>query len=146
MIITIGSDHRGFELKSQILNKFKHSKIEWLDVGCFDSSRCDYPVFAYMVTENIIKKQAHFGILICGSGVGMSIAANRSKGIYAALCWNSKVAIAAYADDSANILVLSSDFVSIEENLSIVESMINSWKNNTFKGGRYKTRLEMIDQ
>jgi ribose 5-phosphate isomerase B len=93
-----------------------------------------------------LKKESDFGILICGSGVGMSIAANRFKKIYAALCWNSEVAEASYADDGANVLVLSSDFLSIQENMAIVVSMINSWKSNTFKGGRYKERLEMIDK
>ena len=146
MIISIGSDHRGFELKNKILDKFKDSSIKLIDLGCFEPIRCDYPIFARKVAQSILKKESDFGILICGSGVGMSIAANRFKKIYAALCWNSEVAEASYADDGANVLVLSSDFLSIQENMAIVVSMINSWKSNTFKGGRYKERLEMIDK
>jgi len=143
MKISIGSDHKGFELKNLIIKTF--SKESWLDAGCLSLERCDYPIFAKKVVESILFKKAEFGILICGSGIGMSIAANRFKYIYAGLCLTSQMAMVARADDNLNILVLSSDFVSKDDNLKIVESMLKAWSTNVFKGGRYKERLDMLD-
>jgi len=139
MKIAIGSDHRGFEHKSLIIQKI--NTISWIDVGCFSAERCDYPVFAKLIVNKIIKKEADLGILLCGSGIGMAITANRFAGIYAGLCWNSKVARAAKEDDNINILVLPSDYISHQESLEI----INTWLNTQFKGGRYQARLDMID-
>jgi len=139
MKIAIGSDHRGFEHKGFIIQKIK--SISWIDVGCFSSDRCDYPIFAQLVSSAILKKEADFGILLCGTGIGMAIAANRFTRIYAGLCWNSEIARLAKEHDNINVLVLPSDFVSPDESIEI----INNWLHTEFKAGRYQKRLDMID-
>lgn len=139
MKISIGSDHKGIELKSKIIQNFKD--IDWLDVGTNDFNRTDYPIYAKRVVQNIISNRSEFGILICGSGVGMSIAANRTKKIYAALCWNPQVASAARCDDMANVLVLPADYITLE----LAVDIIKAWLDARFKGGHYKARLDMTD-
>ena len=102
MEITIGSDHRGYEFKQEIQRLF--TDVEWIDVGTQDSlARVDYPEFAQKACELVLSGEAKQGILICGSGVGMSIAANRYKKIYGALCWNETVARVAREHDCANV-------------------------------------------
>lgn len=140
MKITIGSDHKGFELKSKIIKHF--SNISWNDVGTSSDQRTDYPVFAKKVCSDILSQNADLGILVCGSGVGMSIAANRFKKIYAALCWNKDVARFARQDDNANVLILPSEFV--DDDLAFL--IIESWLNSEFKGNEYAKRLELIDE
>jgi ribose 5-phosphate isomerase B len=140
MKISIGADHRGFALKTNIVEHGEEH--EWLDVGTYSEQRTDYPIFARRVCEDILSDNAGCGIILCGSGVGASIAANRFKGIYAALCWNVDIARLAKEDDNANVLVLPSDFVNAELALSIIDV----WLNSEFKGGMYQRRLEMIDE
>ncbi len=164
MKISIGADHRGFELKHLIIEHFgcachpgplsprtlsrggvhpiASMCCEFLDVGTFTADRTDYPLYAKKVCADVLAGHAEAGILICGSGVGMSIAANRYKRIYAALCWSVEVARHAKAYDGANILVLPSDFVEPE----IAFQMIAVWLETPFDGGRYEQRLCMIDE
>lgn len=141
MKISIGSDHRGYDLKSFIIQSFK--EIGWLDVGTDlgASTRVNYPMFAHKVCKNILENKSELGILICGSGIGISIAANRFKKIYAGLCWNKEVARLAKEDDNINILVLPADFV---DNDQVIE-IINTWLSSNFKSGIYKERLDSID-
>ncbi|MCF7800256.1 RpiB/LacA/LacB family sugar-phosphate isomerase [Candidatus Babeliales bacterium] len=141
MKISIGSDHRGFELKSKIIENFK--KIEWLDVGTDlgANQRVNYPMFAQKVCKNILEKKSEQGILICGSGIGIAIAANRFKKIYAGLCWDKEVAKAAKEHDNINVLVLPADFVNNNQAIEI----INAWLSSEFKFGIYKERLDSID-
>jgi len=155
MKIIIGSDHRGYQLKEDIKNYFatcpkdllgQDDFVKWNDIGSFSKERSDYPVFAKQLCSLILQKQAEFGILICGSGIGMSIAANRHKGIYAALCWQEALANVARIDDGANVLVLSSDFISKEDNIKIVIAMIQMWLKNDSLKERYQKRLEMLDK
>lgn len=140
MKISIGADHRGFQLKANIIDHF--DQYEWLDVGTYSQDRTDYPIYAKRVCSDITKGDADRGILLCGSGVGICIAANRCKGIYAALCWNSKIAAMAVEDDGANVLVLPADFISQDQAFSIIET----WLKAEFKGGVYQRRLEMMDE
>ena len=152
MKISIGCDHRGFELKSKIIDAFSctaegegtSEDIVWDDMGCSTSQHCDYPVYANKVTQSIINGSSELGVLICGSGIGMSIAANRHKYIYAGLCFSPEMAKAAIEHDNLNILVLSSDF--IENNLDIVTSALDAWGQGLFKGGCYQERLDMIEK
>ena len=144
MKIAIGADHRGFLFK-EMLKKNKsiaRYDIEWVDFGAGDNQRSDYPLFVTPVCKALQAGQAQKGILICGSGVGMSIAANRFAGIYAALVWNEDVARVSCEDDNANILVLPSDFISADNVVPIVAA----WLSATFKNGHYQKRLTMIDQ
>ena len=139
MKISIGADHRGFQLKSEIIKHF--SGYSWLDVGTNSSERIDYPIPARDLCHNIIEKKSELGILICGSGIGVTIAANRFKRIYAGLCWNEDVARVAKQDDGINVLVLPADFLSSQQAFSI----ITTWLTTEFKGGVYQQRLHMID-
>ena len=151
MMISIGSDHKGFKLKKKIIESFK--EYNWIDVGTDNDDRTDYPIFAKKVCSALLKKDsketlssetfnvADCGVLICGSGIGMSIAANRFQGIYAGLCWNETVVKQAKEHDGINVLVLPADFVSDDEAVSILKV----WLNSKFKGGRYFERLKMVD-
>ncbi len=140
MKISIGADHRGYALKQAIVEHLHNIDVH--DVGAYSAERSDYPEFAAAVAEDILKQRADAGILLCGSGVGMAIAANRVKGIYAGLCWNPAVAIAAKEDDGINVLVLPADFLRTAEALIIVDA----WLAASFKGGRYQYRLSTLDQ
>jgi ribose 5-phosphate isomerase B len=139
MKITIGSDHRGYKLKEVIKSSFD---LSWIDVGTDSEDRVDYPRFAHEVSKRVLNGEADRGILICGSGVGMSIAANRHNGIYAALCWSPTVARCAREHDNANILVLPADFVSDDA----AREIVRSWLQADFSGGRYQERLEQVDR
>ncbi len=140
MKISIGADHRGYVLKGEIIKYFDEQ--QFFDVGAFDDKRSDYPIFAQRVCTQVIKGYTQAGILICGSGIGMSIAANRYKKIYAALCWSPEVARCARAHDNANVLILPADFVSFVSAIDIV----SSWIKAPFEGGGYAERLVAVDQ
>lgn len=139
MKIFIGADHRGVALKAQLIEHF--TELEFVDQGAFSDKRTDYPYYAQLVCKAVQKTPESRGILICGSGVGMSIAANRFCGIYAALCWSVDVAQAAAAHDRANVLVLSAEFVSRSDNQEIVAV----WLATPFLGGVYENRLVSIE-
>ncbi len=141
MKIAIGADHKGFVLKQTLMKQF--SNIKWIDVGTNNGEdRVDYPVYTKKVCDLIVQKDVAQGVLICGSGVGMSIAANRFASVYAALCWNDDVARCAREDDKANVLVLPAQFISPEKAVAIV----TVWQEAVFKGGRYQARLDLLDQ
>ncbi|MBA3751783.1 RpiB/LacA/LacB family sugar-phosphate isomerase [Candidatus Dependentiae bacterium] len=137
--IAIGSDHRGFQLKSYLLNE--NLSCEWLDCGTFSSERTDYPLFVLPVISALHAGTVDGGILICGTGVGMAIAANRHKGIYAGLVWNEEIARLAKEDDNINVLVLPADYMSDQTAVAC----ISSWISAVFKKGRYQERLSLID-
>jgi len=141
--IVIGADHRGFELKKFLLEQHTigSQEIQWIDVGTKSSERTDFPLYAVEAVKKILAHEAELGILICASGVGMSIAANRFKHIYAALVWNERVAGHARAHDNANVLVLPADYVSTAQ----APAIIAAWLNAKFLGGRYANRLCDLD-
>jgi ribose 5-phosphate isomerase B len=143
MKIIIGSDHRGFHKKLLLQEVKEHQgePIEWLDAGCFTAERCDYPPIAEAVAQAVLEKRADVGVLLCGSGAGVSIVANRFPGIYAALVWNQTTARLSKEDDNANVIALPADFISSEEAVDI----LHAWLGAAFKGGRYAKRLLMID-
>ncbi len=138
--IVIGADHRGFDLKQAIIEKF--TEYEWIDIGANSKDRSDYPIYAKTLCAKVLKNEADCGILICGSGIGMSIAANRLPGIYAGICWNEVVAKLAKEDDGVNVLVLPADLVLFEDAFLIFKA----WLDARFKEGRHKERLLMIDK
>lgn len=142
-IIAIGADHRGYRYKISLMNRFKMEghTIEWIDVGTYDDTRTDYPEFAKSVCEKIEQGEAQCGILICGTGAGMAIVANRYKGIYAAVVWNDQIAQQSKEYDNVNVLVIPADFVTEEE----AHGMVHAWLNASFKEGRYQKRISMID-
>lgn len=144
MRIAIGADHRGFSGKEYIKQNvvvIKSDQITWLDVGTFQADRVDYPIFARQVCEAIRGGQADCGVLLCGTGIGMAIVANRFSKIYAGVAWNREIAGASKRDDNCNVLVLPSDFVLREE----ASEIVRTWLGATFQGGRYQQRIAMID-
>ncbi len=144
MIIAIGADHRGFELKEEIKKRLylADTPIKWDDVGAFDAVRSDYPIFAQAVVHELLHKKADVGILLCGSGAGMAIAANRFAHIYAGLAWNVETAISAKEDDNVNVLIIPSDYVDAQTALQ----MIQKWLTAQFKEERYRQRIDQIDK
>jgi len=143
MNIAIGADHRGFTCKAYIKQYVVggDDPIAWIDVGAPDEERSDYPVFAESVCRSILQGEAKKGVLICGSGIGMAIVANRFPSIYAGVAWNEDVGRLSKEHDNTNVLVIPSDFVSHEQAAAI----INAWLTAEFKGGRYQERLDMIN-
>ena len=139
--IYIASDHAGLALKESLKNRFQD--IAWVDLGPFDDQRVDYPDFAKHLTLKV--SQSDFktlGVLICGSGQGMAIAANKQEGIRAALCWNEEVAKLAREHNDANVLCLSSRLVDTETNFLIFQTFLNT----KFEGGRHLERVKKIEK
>lgn len=141
--IAIGADHHGFALKESLKEVvgIGDCMITWIDVGATSDDRSDYPVFAIRAIEAMKFGDADLAVLMCGSGAGMAIAANRYHGIYAALAWNVQTARLAREDDNANILVLPSDYITPE----LAHEMVTEWLLAQFKQGRYAERLAIID-
>lgn len=142
--IAIGADHRGFHLKEYLctVSEFGGHTITWQNVGTYTDERTDYPIYAHKVVGLMLQREVQLGVLICGSGIGESIAANRFRGIYAGLVWNEKVAHFAKAHDNVNLLILPADYISNGE----AEACITAWLSAEFLKGRYQERLTMIDE
>ena len=115
MKITIGSDHAGFELKEVLVSYLKTKNVEVVDKGCYSLERADYPDAAHAVATAVTSKEVNFGILMCGSGNGINMSANKHSGIRAALCWNSEISALARQHNDANILTLPARYISVEE-------------------------------
>jgi ribose 5-phosphate isomerase B len=142
MKIVIASDHAGFDLKSLIIKKFK-SQYQITDLGCSNSqTSVDYPDFANELAKVIIKKEVGFGILICGSGIGISIAANRFKKIRAALCHNTQTAQLSRQHNDANVLCLGARIVDNSIALDIVKEFLCT----KFEGGRHTKRVKKLSK
>ncbi|MBN2363688.1 ribose 5-phosphate isomerase B [candidate division WOR-3 bacterium] len=141
MTISIGSDHRGYLLKKTLTRYLSEKDIEVSDEGSHSPESADYPVFASAVGLKVTEKKADFGILVCGSGIGMSVAANRIKGVRAALCTSKEQILSSRRHNDANVLVLASDLTT--EYLAI--SWVDAWLNEKFEGGRHQKRIQQID-
>lgn len=141
-MIAIGADHGGYKLKAEIIKYFEENNIEYNDFGTYSEERTDYPIYAKKVAESVKNGESENGILICRSGYGMTVVANKFKGIRAASVTNEKFAIAAKADDDINLITLSGDSMQVEEAIKIIEA----WLSTEFKGGRYKERLDMLEE
>ncbi len=139
MKIVIGTDHRGFAHKQYILQHM--TKYNWLDIGAFDAQRSDFPVFVEKACSSILSGQTQLGVLLCGSGVGMSIMTNRFAHIYAALVWNEQVAAKSKEHNNANIIILPADYISEQQSIPIIQA----WLDATALNDRYKKRIAMID-
>ena len=141
MRISIGSDHAGFSMKEEVKNYLISLKYEVLDAGCYSDERADYPDYAHIVAKEVLDQKSDFGILLCGSGNGITMSANKHKGIRAALCWNSEIAALARQHNNANILSLPARYISFEEAIKCV----NIFLSEKFEGGRHQGRIEKID-
>lgn len=138
--IVIGSDHGGFRLKEKLKAFLEKKGFRIEDVGCFNQESCDYPEYAYTVAKRISEGEFKRGILICKSGIGNSIAANKVKGIRAALCYNLQAVRLSRRHNDANLLVLGSLFV----NGPLAKRMAGIWLKTEFEGGRHQRRLDKI--
>ncbi len=143
--ISIGSDHAGFEIKeiikSYLQNQTDH-KIDLNDFGCYSEDRVDYPDFAHLVAGQISENKSDLGILVCGSGNGISMAANKWSGIRCALCWNPKISKMARLHNDANILSLPGRYISEEDAIECVKEFLNT----SFEGGRHSERIQKISK
>ncbi|HMK37277.1 MAG TPA: ribose 5-phosphate isomerase B [Desulfomonilaceae bacterium] len=139
--VLIGSDHAGFGLKAFLKEKMRREGIDVLDVGCENEDSCDYPLFARKLCEDILKGAASRGILICGTGLGMSMAANRFPGIRAALCTVEFHARMSRAHNDSNVLVIGGRVTGSELALAILKT----WLDTPFEGGRHQRRIDLMD-
>ena len=141
MIISAGADHGGFELKDKLVALLRKEGYEVIDNGTNSPDSVDYPDFAQAVAHDILEKRADFGLLVCGSGIGISIAANRFKGIRAALVTNPDYARLSRQHNNANIIALGGRFTSYED----AEKWLKIFLSTPFEGGRHERRIEKID-
>ena len=139
-MIYIGSDHAGFELKEKIIEHLKKNNVDFVDVGCYNIQSVDYPDIARKVCENILPGKGEKGILVCGTGIGISIAANKFKGIRAALCCDIYSTKYARLHNDANILCLGGRVIETELAFEITDTFLNT----DFEGGRHTERLNKI--
>ncbi len=137
--LPIASDHAGFELKQE-LTKYLSEKFAVVDFGCESCDSIDYPDYGFALAEAVAKKKYLRGVLLCGSGVGMSIVANKVDGIRAALCHCVEFARLSRQHNDANILVLPARFVSLD----LAKEIVDVWLATQFEGGRHQKRLEKI--
>ena len=140
MIIAIGNDHAGVEFKNAIIEFFKDKNIEIKNFGTDNENSVDYPDHIHPVAEFISSKPNSYGIIICGSGNGAAMTANKHKNIRAALCWNEDLAKLSRQHNDANILSIPSRFVSLAETLKMISIFIST----SFEGGRHKNRINKI--
>lgn len=138
--IIIGSDHGGFELKEQLKQTLADLDFDVTDAGCFSSDSVHYPEIAQKVAGKISTDQFSRGILICGTGIGMSVAANRFPKVRAALCHDYLTAKLAREHNNSNILVMGGRVLGIETAKNILEA----WLKTDFEGGRHLTRVNML--
>ena len=143
MKIFIGADHRGFELKNKIKHILSKQGREVVDVGALQAKPpCDYPKISYDVARRVAQTKNARGILVCLTGIGHTIAANKVPGAYAALCYNKEAAMLSREHNNANILVLGAKFVSSRQILAIIDI----WLKTEFAGGRHLRRVKQIKQ
>lgn len=140
--IPIGADHAGFELKEKLKAVLVGLGYDVVDVGTHSSASTDYADYAHPVAEAVETGKARRGVLLCGSGLGMSYAANRHRHVRAAVAWTPEIAELARKHNDANVLVLPARFVSEEDGVTILKT----WLDTPFEGGRHERRVEKIER
>lgn len=140
--ILIASDHAGFSLKEKLKSYLEKRGFKVKDLGTHSDERCDYPEFTYALAKNISAGKYPRGVLICKTGIGNSIVANRSPGVRAALCYNLKAARLSRQHNDSNVLILGSCFVNGRQ----AKKILSVWLNTQFQGGRHKRRLNQIKE
>ncbi len=139
--IPIGADHAGFALKERLKSELGAMGYEVDDVGTTSEDSVDYPDFAHRVADRVERGEARRGILLCGSGLGMSYAANRHHGVRAAIAWSPEIARLSREHNDANVLVLPARFIEADEGVEI----LRTWLETSFEGGRHVRRVEKIE-
>ena len=142
MIIAIGSDHGGYRLKEEVKKYLDEKDIEFVDLGCESEQSVDYPDIAAKVAKEVQSKKCDQGILICRSGIGMSIVANKFKGIRCALCHNEYTAKYARLHNDSNVLAMGADDLTTNEAICI----LRMWFATEFEGGRHEERVKLIEE
>jgi len=140
-MIAIGSDHAGYEMKEALINWVAQQEIPVIDFGTDSAESVDYPDYAHAVTASILDGESVIGILICGTGNGICMTANKWRDIRAALCWNPEIASLARQHNNANILCMPARFISIEDAIQILEVFLDT----EFEGGRHEKRINKIN-
>lgn len=142
-MIALGCDHGGYALKQEIMKHLEACGLEYKDYGTYSEASCDYPDYSKAVAEAILNKECDRGILICGTGIGISIAANRYEGIRAALCTDCFMAEATRQHNDANILALGARVLGVGSALKIVDTFLNTPFSND---ERHMRRIEKIEK
>ncbi len=141
-MIVLGADHGGYKFKEEIKKYFDEQKIEYKDFGTYSEERTDYPIYAKAVTKSIQNKECDKGILICKTGLGMTIVANKFKGIRCASCWNEDVARLFKEHNNGNVIALPGRFINISEAVVI----LRAWLGAEFLHERHTDRLKLIEE
>ena len=141
MKILIGNDHAGYSLKLSIIKNLE-DKYEFFDKGSYSNESVDYPDYASIIAKEIQSEKGDLGIIICGTGNGVCMTANKFKGIRAVICWNKEIAKLAKQHNNANIICIPSRFIKVEEAMKIIESFILE----KFEGGRHERRIKKINE
>ena len=139
-IIPIGADHAGFELKTAIIDHLTAAGYTLKDFGCYSEESIDYPDFGHPVANMVEENEGMLGILICGSGNGINMTANKHQGVRSALCWKNELAELARQHNNANIIALPARFISTAEAIEMVDTFLTT----DFEGGRHERRVEKI--
>ena len=138
--VAIGCDHAGFEYKEDIISFLEGKGLPYKDFGTHSTDSVDYPDFAHPVALAVANNECAFGILLCGSGNGVAITANKHQGIRCALCWQVDVAQLARAHNDANMLAIPARFITLETTFLIIDAFLNT----AFEGGRHATRVNKM--
>ena len=141
-MIVIGCDHGGYKLKEEVKRYLEEKEIQYEDLGTYSEERADYPLMAKEVCKKVSEKKAEKGILICRSGYGMAIVANKFKGVRCAPIYNEESAKFSRMHNDTNVLALGADYLSTHEAICI----LRIWLATDFEGGRHKDRLQMIEE
>lgn len=142
-MIALGCDHGGYELKQEIIAHLKSKNIEYKDFGCDSTEAVDYPIYARKVADSIVSGECKYGILICGTGIGISISANKVKGIRAALCHDCFSAEATRLHNDANILAMGARVIGPGHALKVVDTFLNTPFSND---ERHIRRINLIEE
>jgi len=139
-MVSIGSDHAGFELKTLIINYLEEKNINVVDRGTYSSESTDYPEFAHAVAKDVAEGACSWGIVICGSANGVAMSANKHEKIRCAICWEKELAELARAHNDANVLALPARFISVDT----AKEIVDAFSEGEFEGGRHQRRVSKI--
>ncbi|WP_316631728.1 ribose 5-phosphate isomerase B [uncultured Ruminococcus sp.] len=141
-MVAIGCDHGGLAIKNAVIDYMKKNGIEYKDYGCYTDESVDYPVYAYQVAQNVADGNADLGIICCGTGIGVSMAANKVKGIRAAVCTDEFCAEMTRRHNNANIMCMGGRVIDEEKAVKLASVFLNT----PFDGGRHEKRVNMITE
>ena len=142
MKVAIGCDHAGYDYKATIIRTLKKEGVEVIDKGTYSTDSVDYPDFVHPVADLVESGAADLGVLICGSGNGVSMSANKHSGVRAALCWKDEIASLARQHNNANIISIPARFVSAK----LARQMVRTFISTSFEGGRHQRRVDKISR